>query len=504
MIEEYKLLNADMVGFTSHFYQNTASLAMARKLKQRKPRITTIMGGANVEFPMGIEILKNTDIIDFIFSGPALDSFPEFVRCHLNEEYEKCHRIKGVWSESNTEAFFAEDPEYFAYGEREDINSPAELNYDDFLYSYEKHMPHGSIKPFILYSTSRGCYWGEKTRCIFCAQGGPGGNNLSFDSVEPDNAVTLINSLSEYAGRVEYLYCVDSIVPRDYADKVFSRIRSEIPIHLEMSIHHNEQQIRRLSEAGVKITEAGIESLSSESLRIMRKGTTSFQNLRFLKNALLNDIFVIWNFLLGFPGEDKDTYQKICSDIPKLVHFPPGRFTQVSFERFSEYHDHPGKYGLELVPLPFYFLTYPFSRESVFNISSNFFDNGNGTYKKDFAEWMGRLMEKCAYWESLWQKKNRTFPQLYFKTDGPRHIIADTRFEEKKEYQISENSSRILKMLSAPMTPEQLIRKAPVSDIRKEIDILMEKDLLFYDDNRYYNIVFPHKPPIPTYFKGLG
>ena len=48
----------DVVGFTSTFQQNVASLALARAIKEEHPRVTTLFGGANFDSVMGLEYLR--------------------------------------------------------------------------------------------------------------------------------------------------------------------------------------------------------------------------------------------------------------------------------------------------------------------------------------------------------------------------------------------------------------------------------------------------------------
>ena len=81
-MNEPELRKADLVGFTSMFTQNLASVALARRLKAHRPSIVTVLGGANCESPMGEEYARKLDPIDFVFSGPGLKSFPAFLR-HL-------------------------------------------------------------------------------------------------------------------------------------------------------------------------------------------------------------------------------------------------------------------------------------------------------------------------------------------------------------------------------------------------------------------------------------
>ncbi|HEX2092189.1 MAG TPA: hypothetical protein VHG28_07285, partial [Longimicrobiaceae bacterium] len=46
LIDRYGLDRADLVGFTSMFSQNLASLGMARRPKARNPDVTVVLGGA--------------------------------------------------------------------------------------------------------------------------------------------------------------------------------------------------------------------------------------------------------------------------------------------------------------------------------------------------------------------------------------------------------------------------------------------------------------------------
>ena len=46
IIATYRLDQFDVVGFTSMFNQNISSFALAKKLKDRKPEIVTVIGGA--------------------------------------------------------------------------------------------------------------------------------------------------------------------------------------------------------------------------------------------------------------------------------------------------------------------------------------------------------------------------------------------------------------------------------------------------------------------------
>ena len=67
LIDKYGIDQAVIVGFTSMFQQNVSCFALARALKERNPNAVVVMGGANCEAPMGQEIAKNVEQIDYVF-----------------------------------------------------------------------------------------------------------------------------------------------------------------------------------------------------------------------------------------------------------------------------------------------------------------------------------------------------------------------------------------------------------------------------------------------------
>ena len=68
-----------IIGFTSVFEQNVASLSLAKRLKEKFPDKFIMMGGANCEETMGIELLKQFPFIDAICSGEGDYAFVEFI-----------------------------------------------------------------------------------------------------------------------------------------------------------------------------------------------------------------------------------------------------------------------------------------------------------------------------------------------------------------------------------------------------------------------------------------
>src|SRR5215208_3492963 len=100
-IEKYGMADALLVGFTSMFSQTSACLAMAKRLKKINPNIKIAIGGANCEAPMGKEIAKHVEQVDYVFSGPGLKNFPQLLKHCMDQEFDKCDSIHGVFTKKN-------------------------------------------------------------------------------------------------------------------------------------------------------------------------------------------------------------------------------------------------------------------------------------------------------------------------------------------------------------------------------------------------------------------
>jgi hypothetical protein len=68
-----------IIGFTSVYSQQVASLALARRIKERWPDKIVAFGGANCQEEMGRALLRLFPFVDWVFNGQADLSFPEAV-----------------------------------------------------------------------------------------------------------------------------------------------------------------------------------------------------------------------------------------------------------------------------------------------------------------------------------------------------------------------------------------------------------------------------------------
>src|SRR5262249_12991438 len=176
-----------LVGFTSTFQQNAASLALAKRIKSAHPHVQIAFGGANCEGDMGLALHRLFKFVDYVCSVDSDSAFPVLARRVTSGQ------------------------------------------------------PVGDLA---------GVIWRED-----------GWTVAPSVKAAPVMARTEANNLCR-------------------------------------------EQVRLAREAGIQQIQPGIESLSSNVLRLMRKDVSAMQNIQLLRWCAEYEVEPSWNLIAGFPGED--------------------------------------------------------------------------------------------------------------------------------------------------------------------------------------------------------
>lgn len=498
LIAKHRLAEDDLVGFTSMFSQNVACIAMARKLKEKNPAMVTVLGGANCEAPMGGHIAAQVDWIDFVFSGPSLKSFPRLVGLLMAGSRDQCHDIQGVFSRRNFAPDKLRGPQ--SIGEEVDIDVPVRLDYGPFLDTFERSFADAPVKPVLLFETSRGCWWGERSHCTFC---GLNGTTMRYRRMNAERAIEQLEEMFElYGTRCSRYESVDNIMPREYLKEVFPYLRPphDVSLFYEVKADLKPQEMEVLARARVVDLQPGIESLATSTLKLMRKGTTSFQNINFMKNCVIYGIKPQWNLLLGFPGETSEVYEKYVADIPSLLHLPPpsGAFP-VRFDRFSPYFMQAAEYGLELEPSDFYGFIYPYPREVLAEMVYFFVDRRYASvYLATMSEWRDRIQEQVDRWHRRWAAEDGGLaPELYLdlppaSPGAPEDEVAgtvyDTRSGSLERHELGVPGTRALRFLAIARKRDDLAQHLAGADVDGLLADLARRRLVFEERGIYLGL----------------
>jgi ribosomal peptide maturation radical SAM protein 1 len=502
LVDRYGLDRADVVGFTSMFFENSAAFALARRIKARNPGVITVLGGATSESPSGEEFIRHVEALDFVFSGPGLQTFPRFVENLLRGQPERNHEIPGVFSRRN------QGQGVGSMGEELDINVPVELDYGPFLQSLAETFPDWDVQAALPFETSRGCWWGERSHCTFC---GLNKTTMGYRAMRPDLAVDLIRSLFPYAERASVLLCVDNILQRRYIQDVFPYLDTPpgLPIFYQLKANLNEAEIEAMSRAGVKLITPGFESLSTTTLKLMDKGVTAFHNIQVMKYCSLHDVHPGWNILVGSPGESEETYAKYVRDLPLLVHLPaPQGLFSIHFNRYSPYFTKAREYGLDLQPLDYYGMVYPFPAEAIANIAYDFADhNLDAEYLLALAKCIDPVREQVELWQTRWQEGDAGGlpPRLFFRELPGEVRIYDSRSgvaRVAREYPVTPAVHRLLTHLDEPRRIASLaadLAHVEGLDLDRDLAWIRERGLVFPEGEKLMSLVLRREPPPMTY-----
>jgi ribosomal peptide maturation radical SAM protein 1 len=386
-----------LVGFTSTFEQNIASLALARRLKLVHPELLIAFGGANWEAEMGLELHRQFPFVDYVCSGEAEVSFPELVKHVLSarDGAKAPPPIRGLVFRAKGRSIQTGQPEMIR-----DLDEMPIPDFSDYFHGVSQSTVNASVIPTLLYETSRGCWWGAKSHCTFC---GLNGGTMAFRSKSPARAVRELEYLVD-RWKVELVEAVDNILDMKYFRDVlpaFARMPRPVELFYEVKSNLTRSQVRLLREAGVRRIQPGIESLSDHILKLMRKGTTALRNIQLLKWCQEYGIIPEWNVLYGFPGERREDYRAMLAMLPAIRFLsPPSGCGPVRLDRFSPYFNSPHEFGLRNVrPLAAYSYLYPFGEESLSRIAYYFdFDYAPEVDPTGFAAEVVTYVQQWQRW----------------------------------------------------------------------------------------------------------
>ena len=116
-----------IVGFTSTFDQNVASLTMAKLIKDLYPDVTIVFGGANYDGEMGLEYFRAFPFIDHVVIGEGEETFPALVRTILDGKGERVPN--GVTYRQGDQIKFVPNDTLFS-----DFTNTGPPDYDDYYH----------------------------------------------------------------------------------------------------------------------------------------------------------------------------------------------------------------------------------------------------------------------------------------------------------------------------------------------------------------------------------
>ena len=429
-----------IVGFSSVFQQTIASVALAKAVRERRPEAVLLLGGANAAAPMGAAIAEATDAFDHVVSGEGEVGLPVLVGRLLagdapDEPLVEMPRVPRM----------------------DLVPTPV---FDDFYAQVRplmasERLPEG-LPVALPFESSRGCWWGERSHCTFC---GLNGLEIAERAHTPERVLADIEHLVATYGAHE-LRASDDLLPiriqREVLPELVSRQAARevaLTFFYEVKSSMRRKDLRLLAAAGVTQVQAGLESLSTDTLEAMRKGVTGPMNIVFLREARAAGVDPLWNWMVGFPNDQREDYDAFLRVAPFLHHLrPPVALAPVRVDRFSPYHNDPEAFGIsDLQPLPGSARVWPEGTE-LHAISYHFTGTMRSPYRS--SRRLAARIDRClAEWTAAWAEGPPTLEGVDAE-DGGMTVRDTRRLAADSEVRLSPAVAALLRRLDKPMPYE--------------------------------------------------
>jgi ribosomal peptide maturation radical SAM protein 1 len=479
-LDEVLAARPRVVGFTSTFQQHVASLALAKRIKQRRPDIAIVFGGGNCEGAMGAETVRQFPFVDAAVSGEGDLVVVDLVRRLLNGG-----SIEGMPGVRTRAEVAGGAKQWTSTPSVQDMDALAIPNYSDFFKQFRASRFAASWQPSLFFETSRGCWWGERQHCTFC---GLNGTTMRFRSKSQRRALDELVQLAKKYPRSD-VQVVDNILDMKYFDEFvpeLARLRLKLELFYETKSNLRKSQVRQLRRAGITKIQPGIESLSDSVLKLMRKGVTALQNIQLLKWCRELGVEPCWNVLWGFPGEAAEEYARMAEIVPLLAHLPPpSAASGLRLDRFSPNFEQAAAFGFtDVRPLPCYEHIYPLDDAARHNLAYSF--SYRYAQPRDPQQYVRPLLRHVA----TWQKAARG-SALFFVDKDNVLVVCDLRPRARRTIIALRGVDRAIYLAADAITDIRSLTESFGDAVESRVMRLVKVGLMLRDGQRVLALAIP-------------
>lgn len=231
--------------------------------------------------------------------------------------------INGISYKKNDKIIHNPDREFTT---SEDLNSIPFVSkvYKEHLNIRDYSLGH-TLYPMVQIFTGRGC----PNQCIFCSW--PKtlmGRRYRVRSVE--NVVDEIEYIKNELPKIKEIFIEDDTFTinktrvRNICDDIKKR-RLDITWSCNARANLDYESMKAMKDAGCRLLDVGYESGNDQILNNIKKGITTCDSMRFTKDAKKAGLMILADFIIGMPGETKETADmtiRFAKDIkPNIVQF---------------------------------------------------------------------------------------------------------------------------------------------------------------------------------------
>ena len=323
---EFLVLFTSTVGFES-------DVKLLRKIKEGNPSLKVAFVGPHGHIKPD-ETLNASEDIDFVVRGEFDHAVTEYAHG------KPLDQILGASYRRNGQIVHNAPRPQMHTEELDALPFAADIYKRDL--QIERYNVPFLLNPFVSFYTSRGC----PALCTFCMWPQTlSGHAWRTRSV--DNVVQEVKNALEYFPQMKEIFFDDDTF-NIRKDRVIELSQKFKPLKFQWSCtarcHSRYEELKAMADGGARLFIVGFESGDPQILKNVKKGATVEMAREFMKNCRKVGIKVHGDFIIGLPGETKETINNTiefakeldCETIQvSLAHAMPG----------TELHDQMAKEG---------------------------------------------------------------------------------------------------------------------------------------------------------------
>jgi len=267
-------------------------LKLCKMLKEENTSKIALIGGHATYFHR--ELIKN-DSIDFVIRGE-----PEKIVYNLVKNFENAKKAKGITWKKNNKIVCNKDAEIFQNLDK--IPFPArhllpKKKYYDILMKKS---------PFTFIITSRGCPF----NCTFCSTNLYSKSKFRYRSAK--NVIEEFSKVSDEGFKEVFFFDDTFTIGKKRVLEISKGIKKfGIPWKCTSRVDTvDKEMLEKMYESGCYHMQFGVESGNQRILNLMKKGIKVEQVKKVFKWCDEIGIETVAHFILGYPGEDRESIKK--------------------------------------------------------------------------------------------------------------------------------------------------------------------------------------------------
>jgi len=289
---EFVVLFTSTVGFDS-------DLRLIRRMKEVKPDLKVAFVGPPVQIKPEESLMASPDI-DFIVRGEFDHAVVEFA------QGKPLGEIAGVSYRKNGQVVHNPSRPALETEELDRLPFATEVYKRDLV--IENYNVPFLLHPYVAFYTSRGC----PALCTFClwpqTLSGHAWRVRSSENV----AREVRQALKLFPQAKEFFFDDDTFNIRK--DRVLELCAKFKPLGFRWSCtardHSDYETLKAMADAGARLLIVGFESGDPQILKNIKKGATVEMARRFAKNCKELGIAIHGDYIIGLPGETKESIQR--------------------------------------------------------------------------------------------------------------------------------------------------------------------------------------------------